>query len=129
MNQVEKDRFIRWQLDAIEVVDCPTGHSGRLQVGDKVYIHRFDPPDSDEKGFDATIELDETSNATPTVILVAEESDGCWISSWSESSNWSRYLPYITYAKCHKTWEEALHHANTRSEFNKHRRIYFGGSE
>lgn len=47
MNQVEKDRFIRWQLDAIEVVDCPTGHSGRLQVGDKVYIHRFDPPDTD----------------------------------------------------------------------------------
>ena len=91
MNQVEKDRFIRWQLDAIEVVDHPTGHSGRLQVGDKVYIHRFDPPDSDEKGFDATILLDETSNATPTVILVAEE----WAMMTLLEAAWEGYLAHI----------------------------------
>lgn len=91
MNQVEKDRFIRWQLDAIEVVDCPTGHSGRIQVGDKVYIHRFDPPDSDEKGFDATILLDETSNATPIVILVAEE----WAMMTLLEAAWEGYLAHI----------------------------------
>ena len=91
MNQVEKDRFIRWQLDSIEVVDCPPGHSGRLQVGDKVYIHRFDPPDSDEKGFDATIELDETSKATPIVILVAEE----WAMMTLLEAAWEGYLAHV----------------------------------
>lgn len=91
LNQVERDRFTRWQLDSIEVVDCPEGHSGKLQVGDRVYIHRFDPPDSDEKGFDAIVELDETGVGCPTVILVAEE----WAMMTMLEAAWEGFMVHI----------------------------------
>lgn len=91
LNKIEKEQFIRWQLASIEVVDYPEGHSGKLQVGDRVYIHRFDPPDSDEKGFDATVELDETGVGCPTVILVAEE----WAMMTMLEAAWEGYMAHI----------------------------------
>ena len=89
MNNVEKDRFIRRQLDIIDVVDNPPGHE-KLQIGDRVYIHRFYPLDSDENGFDATVTLDE-STRYPTVILVAEE----WAMMTLMEAAWEGYMAHI----------------------------------
>lgn len=91
LNKAETEQFVRWQLDSIEAVGDPEAHSGKLQVGDRVYIHRFDPPDSDEKGFDAIVALDETVIGCPTVILAAEE----WAMMTLLEAAWEGYMVHI----------------------------------